>query len=261
MSKIVINSFNKKFFSIFFLITVFILAPSISNAQSPRFKKPTNLKVLPKDISGEKLDAIMDSFTSGLGVHCNFCHEDPKNHDFRNIDFASDVKPTKQAARVMMQMVNAINGTDLKDARKYKVDIGTVKCVTCHRGSPTIDMLEDVLFGTYQKDGYDAMLTKYDDLRKQYYGGFTYDFRDHTLLSLASKINDAGNFDDAVKVVNKDMDLYPQSPNPLIFIASIYMKKGNNEEAAKNLEKALKLDPNNRFAADMLKRAQNPEKK
>ncbi len=261
MSKNVLNSLNNNFLPVLFLIAIFISASSISNAQSPRFKKPTNLKVLPADISGEKLDAIMDSFTSGLGVHCNFCHEDPKNNDFRNIDFASDVKPTKQAARVMMQMVNAINGTDLKDAKKYKADIGNVKCVTCHRGSPTIDMLEDVLFATYQKSGYDAMLAKYDDLRKQYYGGFTYDFRDHTLLSLASKINDAGNFDDAVKVVNKDIDLYPQSPNPLIFLANVYMKKGNKEEATNNLEKALKIDPNNRFAGEMLRRIQNPDKK
>jgi tetratricopeptide (TPR) repeat protein len=203
----------------------------------------------------------MQSFSSALGVHCNYCHDDSKGSDFRDIDFASDSKPTKKAAQVMLTMVESINGNNLKDAQKFKADIGTVQCVTCHRGSANIDMLEDILFSTYKKGGYDATLKKYEELRQKYYGGFTYDFRDHTLLSLATKINDSGNIDDAVKVVNKDIELFPESSSPLVFLGNIYMKSGNNEEAEKYLKRALIIDPNNRFVDDMLKRLKNSEKK
>jgi tetratricopeptide (TPR) repeat protein len=138
--------------------------------------------------------------------------------------------------------------------------MGKVQCITCHRGSASIDMLEDILFSTYQKDGYEATIKKYEELRQEYYGGFTYDFRDHSLLSLASKISETEKFDDAVKIIYKDMELFPKSVNPLIFLGNLYMKKGNNEEAIKYLERALVIDPNNHFAGDLLKRLKNPEK-
>ena len=35
---------------------------------------PTNLQVLPKDISREELIATMRGYTAGLGVQCNYCH-------------------------------------------------------------------------------------------------------------------------------------------------------------------------------------------
>ncbi len=251
---------SKSFFAII-ISTIFLLINVPSNAQSPWSKKPMNLKVLPQDISSDQLKEIMEAFTGALGVRCDYCHDNSKGSKFSDIDFPSDAKPTKKIARVMMKMVESINENNLKDARAFKPDLNKVQCITCHRGSPHIDMLEDVLFETYKKDGLDAAMKKYDELRQKYYGGFTYDFRDHSLLSLASKINDSGSFDDAVKVINKDIELFPQSATPLIFLGSTYMKKGNNEEAEKNLEKAIKIDPNNHFAADMLKRLQNPEKK
>ena len=52
---------------------------------------PANLKVLPKDISPEALDKIMDEFKDALGVNCDFCHAKSKT-DPKDLDFASDEK-------------------------------------------------------------------------------------------------------------------------------------------------------------------------
>jgi Photosynthetic reaction centre cytochrome C subunit len=96
--------------------------------------KPTNLQVLPKDISPKELMSIMGGFKKALGVECSFCHvDDPQTH---RMNFASDAKPDKNIARTMIRMTEEINGKyvstihdpDATPAEK------TVTCGTCHRG-------------------------------------------------------------------------------------------------------------------------------
>jgi hypothetical protein len=97
--------------------------------------KPTNLKVLPKDIPTAELMATMRGFTKALGVECTFCHaEDPKTH---RPNFALDTKPDKEIARTMISMTQEIN-------QKYMAMVNdpdatpadkTVTCGTCHRGN------------------------------------------------------------------------------------------------------------------------------
>ena len=60
-----------------------------------------NLKILPKDISHEKLGKIMHDFNDALGVKCNFCHAPSKDTANHHPDFASDDKPEKSIARQM----------------------------------------------------------------------------------------------------------------------------------------------------------------
>ena len=54
-------------------------------ATKPTEDKPTeehkykNLKVLPKNISKEDLDKVMDGFKTALGVKCSFCHAPSKD--------------------------------------------------------------------------------------------------------------------------------------------------------------------------------------
>jgi len=96
--------------------------------------KPTNLKVLPKNISGKDLMATMHGFTGALGVHCTFCHEEDKATHRPN--FASDAKPEKATARTMMRMTQNINGKYLAMLPKHD-DMEKVSCGTCHRGSST----------------------------------------------------------------------------------------------------------------------------
>lgn len=127
----------------FALVGALILLPSSLLAESAKpapppqhheMSKPTNLQVLPKDISMKDLMATMHQFTGALGVHCNFCHE--QNAQTHHMDFASDAKPEKAAARVMMRMTADLNAkylTQLPD----QGGMMQVSCGTCHRGHST----------------------------------------------------------------------------------------------------------------------------
>lgn len=102
-------------------------------------KKTTfkNLKVLPQDISNEKLDNIMDHFNQSLGVRCNYCHA--KNAAGK-LDFESDSNHTKEDARSMMRMTLQIN-KDYLLVKQPMIGDSTmaVSCYTCHHGSPYPD--------------------------------------------------------------------------------------------------------------------------
>jgi hypothetical protein len=83
---------------------------------------PTNLKILkPEDLRA----GVMRQYTQALGVNCFHCHVQGDN--------ASDEKPQKNTARMMIAMVNEINA-------KFPVDAGAkakVTCYTCHNGKVT----------------------------------------------------------------------------------------------------------------------------
>jgi len=99
-----------------------------------------NLKVLPKNISNEKLDSIMNSFEHALGVKCNFCHAKTKN-DPEKLEYASDDKPEKEITRQMMRMTAAINKDFFDYTIIYKAgETMAVSCYTCHDGFPRPDL-------------------------------------------------------------------------------------------------------------------------
>jgi hypothetical protein len=96
--------------------------------------KPTNLQVLPKDISTQDLMTIMRGYTKALGVECGFCHaQNPQTH---RPDFASDAKPDKGIARTMITMTQEINAKYLSTVQDPDATPAekTVTCGTCHRG-------------------------------------------------------------------------------------------------------------------------------
>lgn len=101
---------------------------------------PTNLQVLPKNLSGQQVHEIMEGFAGSLGVHCDFCHAaDPKNlmpNGRPVLNFADDSKDDKKIARIMIAMTQQINADYISKAKALDPDsMGmTVTCGTCHRG-------------------------------------------------------------------------------------------------------------------------------
>ena len=80
---------NRKFFiTIILLISVSAGVAAINSEKN----KERNLKVLPKDISDEKLDSIMQTYNIALGVKCNFCHVPMKNIA-DSLDYFSHIPP------------------------------------------------------------------------------------------------------------------------------------------------------------------------
>jgi hypothetical protein len=111
-------------------------APSGQTSQHQRqtFPKPTNLQVLPKDISNTELITTMRGYTKALGVECDFCHaEDSQTH---RLNYALDTNPDKTIARTMITMTAEINAKYLSTVNDPDATpaIKTVTCGTCHRG-------------------------------------------------------------------------------------------------------------------------------
>jgi Photosynthetic reaction centre cytochrome C subunit len=116
------------------MVAIFVWI-GIAATKPPEEHKFKNLKVLPKDISMDDLDKVMDSFKAALGVKCGFCHAPSADSSNHHLDFASDAKPEKEIARKMMKMTEKINHKFFK----YNKDdqgksINTVECMTCHHG-------------------------------------------------------------------------------------------------------------------------------
>jgi len=82
-------------------------------------RAPQNLKVLKLE-PGANIGQIMRTYTTGLGVQCNFCHVQG--------NCASDDNPKKDVARKMIQVVDHANATISADGK------AVVTCYTCHRG-------------------------------------------------------------------------------------------------------------------------------
>ncbi|HUY80162.1 MAG TPA: c-type cytochrome [Acidobacteriaceae bacterium] len=99
-----------------------------------KMPRPTNLKVLPKNITGKQLMTIMHGFKGALGVECSFCHAgNPATH---HMNFASDEKPEKNIARTMLRMTHEINMKYLSTVHVSDAAANQkmVTCGTCHRG-------------------------------------------------------------------------------------------------------------------------------
>jgi len=96
---------------------------------------PTNLQVLPKNLTGDQVHEIMETWEAYLGVHCSTCHAaDPKNigpNGRPRLNYADDSKPEKATARLMYKMTEDINTNYVSKVPNSDVP---VTCGTCHRG-------------------------------------------------------------------------------------------------------------------------------
>lgn len=208
----------------------------------------TNLKVLDKDIGKSELLDIMKSWAGGLGVRCNHCHVGPDN--LQGMDFATDEKEHKRAARAMLEMGIAINrqyiGSWEGDSGEGEKKHQGVSCYTCHRGQPKPPQkLASMLTETAMKDGAAAAITQYEELKEKYYGAGLYDFREGVFGELAQAAFEAGRVDTAMQILESSLDLYPQSADLHAFLGMALLQSGDPGAAAGSFDKALELDPDN----------------
>jgi Photosynthetic reaction centre cytochrome C subunit len=113
-------------------------APSGAQAARPGQPRgprpnPTNIKALPKDITGDDVIKLMHQYEGDLGVECAFCHA--RNQETKRNDFPSDANPVKEKARVMIKMTADLNTKYLAQLSD-RMSTNPVTCGTCHRGSP-----------------------------------------------------------------------------------------------------------------------------
>ncbi len=126
----------------------------------------------------------MPAVAAALGVTCDYCHAGrgtpPK--------VTANGKPRLDVAREMIAMTHALNATVQSAAGKTAREAAAVTCATCHRGLAIPRPLTDILLLTSVRDGADAAVAQYRELRTQHYGRGAYDFGENTLLNAARRL-------------------------------------------------------------------------
>ena len=218
------------------------LAATTTRAQIP--DTYTNLKVLPKDIKKPELVKIMRGFSGDLGVRCAHCHTAQNPEDLSTFNWASDQKPTKLVARDMMQMAADINKTLDKQFGEKHPDHLSVTCFTCHHGNEKPETLADALVPLLKKDGSDAAVARYRELRNEYFGQAAYDFSEWSLVSIAEDLGrDPAQIEGARALLNLNLEFYPESAPTYARMAETYVAAGDTTTAMTHFDRAMALAP------------------
>jgi len=203
----------------------------------------TNLRVLPKNIPRPELVSVMRSYATALGVRCAHCHVRADAPDLKGADFASDSKQEKRTARLMMQMVRAINERHL--AKLKRENSVRVDCVTCHRGLASPRTLEADLSGVLESKGAEAAIARYRELRASSYGRGGYDFGEPTLNAIGERLLQRKQPAEALALLTLNREFYPDAPWLRFLLGETHRALGHREEAIAEYEKAIALDPGN----------------
>lgn len=258
------------------IVSILALGAQPAAAQVP--DKFTNLQVLPKDISKPELLSTMRGFSFALGVRCEYCHADKKS-DQTPRDFASDEKQTKKTARVMLQMVAAINrdyiaklpatssppAANASPASQTTTSPATpaapsaqqqpvqVQCVTCHHGLAQPRTLNSVLAEAINQKGIDAATALYADLRKNYYGGAQYDFGETSLNQLTESLLAQNKNKEALAIAQLNFSAnHPDSVWSYHLLAMTHQANGQISDAVADYRQALALHPDDDWAKQQI---------
>jgi hypothetical protein len=179
----------------------------------------------------------MQAIAEALGVQCEYCHT--------RTSVTASGKPRIDVAREMIQMTAELNARVQTAIAATPSAANRVDCVTCHRGVPVPRQLRDLVLETALRQGPDAAVTLYRDLRGKYYGGQSYDFSETTLLVVADRLAQSRP-EAAIAVADLNLEFFPKSWRS-------YMAKGiaqtrrldTTPAAVESFRKALELDPDN----------------
>lgn len=238
-------------------LTVCSLLPGIilffsGTASAGIFDDARNLKVLPKDISTEELRATMRSFSTDTGNRCFACHVGEVESDLSTYDFSLDEKEKKVKARKMIRMTREINATLARTFSEVGDDLVTVTCATCHRGQPKPLMIDDVLRAVVAADGIDRSISKYRELREQYYGDYAFDFSERMLWSMAESFGANDQFDVALAYATLNLEYYPRSARTYLLRGQLLAEQGDINAARTDMQKALELEPQSQWIRQQL---------
>jgi hypothetical protein len=231
-------------------LTLLVATPLAAQVGPP--DSLVNTKVIPHDTPVQTVIAQMREITGALGVRCTYCHVGSEGQNIWTYDFASDEKPAKRKARVMMEMVNAINGEHLTRLADLDAQGLEVTCRTCHRGVALPVPLEDLLIRTWVDSGYAAMETRYDELRERYHGRAAYDFGEGTLAAVGAFLFRRQAFDDLLRLDLKNLALFPNSGQAHFLTGEAALAVGDTTAAIGHYRRAVELDGRNRGARQRL---------
>lgn len=231
-----------------------ILAASATPLAGQIPERPTNLRVLPTDLSRDSLVEIMRGFSFALGVRCQYCHTGGDGISFEGVDFADDSDPDKVKARAMLRMVGDLNEVTLAALPKRDDPPVAVWCKTCHRGRPRPVSLADTLLATLDRFGPDSTVALYDRLRdnERVVLAGSFDFGEWETNVLGERLRRAGRLTDAIAIYELNGSRYPESIAIELALGALYEQTGDPSSAITHYERVLELNPDNARARDRL---------
>ncbi|HEX7937429.1 MAG TPA: photosynthetic reaction center cytochrome c subunit family protein, partial [Gemmatimonadaceae bacterium] len=164
------------------------------------------------------------------------------------LNYALDTKDQKKTARVMLKMVDSINKVFLATVptRDMASPI-SVTCYTCHRGVAKPMTIDAVLASSLEKFGVDTAIARYRALRTDVAAG-RYNFTEQPVTIAAQRLAAAGKYDDAMKLLQMNLEYNPTSPNLDYEIADVMINKGDKDAGIARLRAILAKNPNDRRA-------------
>jgi hypothetical protein len=253
-----------------FAVFATVAVPALLLAQGGRGggEPPKNLQVLPKDMTRQQVQAVMGTFTAGLGVRCEFCHAEANNAGAAPpagggrggppLDFALDTKETKEVARQMLRMVADINGKYLPATGRTIGEGDRVSCETCHHGLSKPQTLRAALAGAVVAKGTDSATALYRDLRTRYYGAAAYDFSENALPVAANEIARLNQRPAALALLNLNLEYYDKSALTYQTMGQLLLQGGDTTGAIDAIKKASALQPNNQQLQRLLQQLGTP---
>ena len=236
-------------------IPLSVLLLAVTNAYGQMPDKFTNLQFFPKDIGKQELMGNMRRFAFALGVRCEHCHVQGAE---KKMDFASDEKAEKKTARVMLQMVAAIN-RDYVDKLGKPTSI-PVECATCHHGLPKPRTMNSLLAQTIEEKGIDAAVATYRELREQDYGTAEYDFGIRPLNQLVEQLLAANKNKEAVAIA--ELNFAENKPNDVWsyhLLAMAHESSGDKARALADYRRVAELHPDDEWAKQKIQALLKPD--
>jgi tetratricopeptide (TPR) repeat protein len=112
--------------------------------------------------------------------------------------------------------------------------------------------IAETLSATIKSSGIDAAVKQYHELKAA--GSPTYNFDEGELNNLGYEFIRAKKFETAIRVLQLNVEAYPQSGNVYDSLGEAYLDDGNKPLAIATYKRSLELNPKNRGAAEVLKR-------
>jgi tetratricopeptide (TPR) repeat protein len=116
--------------------------------------------------------------------------------------------------------------------------------------------ISETLSGTIASSGVDAAVKQYRDLKAAQ--PTVYNFDEDELNSLGYRLLNAKKFNDAIRIFQLNVEVYPQSGNVYDSLGEAYLDAGNKPLAIVNYQKSLQLNPKNAGAVSMLRKLGAP---
>jgi uncharacterized membrane protein len=116
--------------------------------------------------------------------------------------------------------------------------------------------IAETLSATIASSGIDQAVKQYHDLKAA--APVSYNFDEDELNNLGYVLIRAKNFKEAIRVLQLNVEAYPQSSNVYDSLGEAYADDGNKPLAIVNYQKSLELNPKNRGAVVMLQKLTAP---